>query len=144
MPHEYAGHYSIKHPQGTPPDPAIAAALEAAGGDGRLTCVAAHEVAQRLGVAPAEVGKTADLLELRVVECQMGLFGYAPEKRAVKPAKEISAELRARIEKATVDGRITCAACWKIARDLELAKMTVSCACEAMDLKVKNCQIGAF
>ena len=84
------------------------------------------------------------LLELRVVECQMGLFGYAPEKRTVKPAPEIPAELRERIEKATVSGRITCAACWKIARDLGVEKMTVSCACEAMGLKVKNCQIGAF
>ena len=144
MPHEYAGHYSTKHPQGTPSDPAIAAALETVAPDGRLSCTAAHEVAEQLGVAPAEIGKTADLLELRVVECQMGLFGYAPEKRTVKPAQEIPAELRERIEKATVDGRITCAACWKIARDLGVEKMTVSCACEAMGLKVKNCQIGAF
>jgi hypothetical protein len=144
MPHEYAGHYRTKHPQGTPSDPAIAAALEAVASDSRLSCTAAHEVAEKLSVAPAEVGKTADLLELRVVECQMGLFGYAPEKRTVKPAQEIPSELRESIEKATVNGRITCAACWKIARDLSVKKMTVSCACEAMGLKVKNCQIGAF
>ena len=144
MPHEFAGHYSTKHPKGTPSDPAIAAALEAVATDGRLPCTAAHEVAQRLGISPAEVGKTADLLELRVVECQMGLFGYAPEKRTVKPAPEISVELRERIEKATVDGRITCAACWKIARDLGVERMMVSCACEGIGLKVKNCQIGAF
>jgi hypothetical protein len=144
MPHEYAGHYSTKHPEGTPHDPSIAAALEEVAKDGRLTCAAAHEVATRLGVAPAEIGKTADLLELRVIECQMGLFGYSPEKRIVKPAERISDELRAGIEKATAEGRITCAACWKIARDLGLEKMAVSSTCEAMGLKVKNCQIGAF
>jgi hypothetical protein len=144
MPHEYAGHYSTKHPQGTPCDPDIAAALDQVASDGRLTCIAAHDVAGRLGVAPAEVGKTADLLELRVVECQMGLFGYAPEKRTVKPAEHVSDDLRDRIEHATVEGRITCAACWKIARDLGLEKMAVSCACEALGLKVKSCQIGAF
>ena len=144
MPHEYAGHYSKKHPEGTPSDPAISAALKAAAKDGRVTCIAAHEVAGTLAVAPAEVGKTADLLELRVIECQMGLFGYSPEKRIVKPAGQVSDELRRRIEKATVDGRITCAACWKIARDVNLEKMAISAACERMGLKVKDCQIGAF
>jgi hypothetical protein len=144
MPHEYAGHYSTKHPQGTPCDPKIAAALEEVAQDGRLACVDAHAVARTLGVTPAEVGTTADLLELRVVECQMGLFGYAPEKRTVKPADHVPDELRGRIERATVEGRITCSACWKIARELEIEKMTVSNACERLGLKVKNCQIGAF
>ena len=144
MPHEYAGHYSTKHPQGTPPNQAIAQALGQVAVDSRVTCTAAHAVAKKLGVAPAEVGKTADLLEIRVIECQMGLFGYSPEKRIVKPAESVESPLRERIEAATNDGRITCAACWKIAGDLGLAKMAVASACEAMGLKVKNCQIGAF
>ncbi len=144
MPHEYAGHYAAKHPAGTPPDPSVAAALKQIADDGRVTCTAAHEVAHELGASPAEVGTTADLLEFRVIECQMGLFGYSPEKRTVRPAAEVSDELRRRIEESVVEGRITCAACWKIARDLDTQKMGVSAACEAMGLKVKNCQIGAF
>lgn len=37
-----------------------------------MTCTAAHETATAFEVAPSEVGKTADLPELRIVECQIG------------------------------------------------------------------------
>ena len=144
MPHEYAGHYSTQHPQGTEYDAALASALRERAAGARITCTRAHDLAKASGASPAEVGKTADLLELRITECQMGLFGYSPEKRIVKPAKQVSDELRACIEAATRDGRITCVACWKIAQDLGLQKMEVSAACEGLGLKVKNCQIGAF
>jgi hypothetical protein len=144
MPHEYAGHYSTKHPQGTKYDPALAAALKQRAEDARITCTRAHELAGAFGVSPSEVGKTADLLELRITECQMGLFGYAPDKRIVKPARQVSDGLRVRIDTATTNGGITCAACWRIAQDLGLQKMDVSAACEGLGLKVKNCQIGAF
>jgi hypothetical protein len=144
MPHEYAGHYSTKHPKGTTYDPALAAALTNRAENAGITCTQAHEVAKAFEVPPSEVGRTADLLELRIVQCQMGLFGYSPEKRIVKPAEHVPDELRARIEAATNDGRITCAACWKIAQDLGLQKTAVSAACERLGLKIKNCQIGAF
>jgi hypothetical protein len=144
MPHEYAGHYRAKHPKGTPPDPVIAQALRDVAREGKVTCSAAHRVAQILRVPAAEVGKTADLLEFRVIECQMGLFGYSPEKRIVKPMENVSGDLLARVEAAAPAGKITCATCWKIARDLGLGKMEVSAACEGLGLKVKDCQIGAF
>jgi len=144
MPHEFAGHYSTKHPKGTTYDPALAAALRDRAEDGCITCSQAHELAEAFAVPPSEVGKTADLLELRITKCQMGLFGYSPEKRLVKPAEHVSQELRARIEAAAKDGRITCSACWAIAKDCGLGKMQISAACERMGLKVKDCQIGAF
>jgi hypothetical protein len=50
-----------------------------------LSCAVAHKIAADLKVSPAEVGKTADLLEMVLVKCQLGLFGYAPEKKIVKP-----------------------------------------------------------
>jgi hypothetical protein len=144
MPHEYAGHYSTKHAAGTPLNGAIAAALEKVAEDGRVTCTAAHQVAESLGVTPVEVGTTADLLELRLVRCQMGLFGYQPEKRIVKPAERISDELRERLHRAAPDGRLSCATCWKLAKELGIGKMDVSAACERLGFKIKPCQIGAF
>ncbi len=144
MTHEDEGHYSAKHPHGTPADPALAAALTQTAQDGRVSCTAAHELAAAFKVAPAEVGKTADLLELRIVECQMGLFGYSPEKRIVKPADEVSDELRDSLQRYAANGRISCATCWKIADDLGLEKMTVSSACERLGIKVRHCQLGAF
>jgi len=144
MTHEDEGHYSAKHPRGTSSDPALAAALTEGARDGRVSCTAAHELAAAFEVAPAEVGKTADLLELRIVECQMGLFGYSPEKRIVKPADEVSDQLRDSLQRYAADGRISCATCWKIADDLALEKMAVSSACERLGIKVKHCQLGAF
>ena len=57
MTHEDAGHYSAKHPTGISYDPTLAAALTERAVDGRVTCTAAHELANVFKVAPAEVGK---------------------------------------------------------------------------------------
>lgn len=144
MPHEYAGHYSAKHPDGTAYDPALADALRKRAEDDRITCAAAFEVAEAVGATPEEVGKTADLLEYRIIKCQLGLFGYSPEKRIVKPADHVPDDLRERLLEAVADGKISCAAVWDIADELGLARMTVSGACEGLGLKVGPCQIGAF
>lgn len=144
MTHEDAGHYRIKHPAGTTCDPTLADALAQKAPDDRLSCTAAHQVAAAAQVAPAEIGKTADLLELRIVECQMGLFGYSPEKRIVRPAPEIAPGLRAAIDQRTIDGIIGCSSCWQIAAALGITKMAVASACEALGLKIKPCQLGAF
>ncbi len=144
MTREDAGHYSIKHPKGTTYDPALAEALEQKAPDGLLSCTTAHEIASAFAVPPAEVGKTADLLEYRIVECQMGLFGYSPEKRIVRPAPDIAASLRGALDERTVDGVISCLSCWEIAAALGVTKMAVASACESLGLKVKPCQLGAF
>jgi len=144
MSHEDAGHYAAKHPPGTVRSPKITAALQQAAEDAQLSCVAAHHVAEDLGVSPAEIGVAADLLEYRIVRCQLGLFGYTPEKRIVKPAAEVSDELRDHLTRTSVEGRIDCAVCWDIARMLGVAKLEVSSACESLGLKVRHCQLGAF
>jgi hypothetical protein len=144
MTHDDAGKYGAKHPAGTAYDPAVAAALASRAEDGKISCAAAHDIAEKAGVVPSEVGRTADLLELRIHRCQMGLFGYSPEKRLVKPASGASEDLRALLAGAAPEGRIDCLSCWEIARSLEMGKMAVADACEHLGLKVRNCQIGAF
>ena len=139
-----AGKYRAKHPAGATADPAIAAALEEVVEAGRVACAVAHDLAAELGVTPAEVGVTIDLLEGRIIKCQLGLFGYLPEKKIVKPAEKVSAELRGRLERAAIAGRIGCAECWEIAREQGIQKIAVATACENLGLKVKPCQLGAF
>jgi hypothetical protein len=144
MTHEDTGHYSSKHPEGTSYDPALAAALTERAKDGRITCTAAFDLAEAFKVAPSEVGKTTDLIELRIVECQLGLFGYSPEKRIVKPADKVTQGLRGQLGRYAADGRISCASCWEIAHTLGIEKMAVSSACELLRLKIKPCRLGAF
>lgn len=144
MTHEDAGHYAAKHGPQARPAPAVEQALTAAVKDGTLTCAAAHKVAETLNVSPAEIGVAADLMEVRVTKCQMGLFGYAPEGRIVKAADEVSTELEGAIREALVDGRLPCLTSWEIAKRLRVAKMDVACACEALHIKISSCQLGAF
>lgn len=137
-------HYRAKHPRGAPFDPALARALSEIAENDRFTCAAAFRLVETLGAEPAELGRTADLLELRITRCQLGLFGFEPEKRIVKPADEVTEELRERLEAATVDGTISCASLWEIADALGLARMEVSAACECLRVKITPCQLGAF
>ena len=80
-----------KHPPGTRPDPTLATAVQKAVKNGRMTCTAAHSLASELAVAPSEIGRTLDLLDYRIIECQMGLFGYSPVKKIVQPAQSARA-----------------------------------------------------
>lgn len=43
--------------------------------DSRLPCSEAMRLAGRLGVSPAEVGRAADILGVKITACQLGCFG---------------------------------------------------------------------
>jgi len=144
MTHYDAGDYSAKHPPNTVLDSTVARAVQQAASEGTVTCAAAHDIAGELGVSPSEIGRTIDLLQLRIVECQMGLFGYQPRKKVVEPANSVAPDLRDAINRAATDGRIACLAVWEIAREFGLPKMDVTAACEAMRIKIRQCQLGAF
>lgn len=138
------GHFAKKHPEGATPDPRIADALATCAREKGLDCVAAFKLARTASISPQEVGRSADLMEIPVVRCQLGLFGHHPEKRIVKPLAVIPTELRAAIERNLVDNRLPCSAAFRIAEGLHLAKMKVAAACETLKIKVSHCQLGAF
>ena len=109
-----------------------------------LPCAVAFKIVAELNVSPAEVGKTADLLEMMLVKCQLGLFGYTPEKMIVKPKSAENPDLTGAIQDARVNGKLPCENAWKIARRFGVSKMKVSSVCEHLKIKVKPCQLGAF
>ena len=135
MTHEDAGHYAAKHPKGTEASPEIRQRLQKKIVDGKISCAAAHAIAAELNVAPEAVG---------IQKCQLGLFGYQPEKRIVKPAPNPSPDVEAAVKAQLVNQRISCKKCWEIAAHLEKKKMDVSNVCESLGIKVNKCQIGAF
>jgi hypothetical protein len=144
MTHRDAGDYSKKHGTGEKPSPAVARAVTEGADDGRITCAQVFAIASELGVSPSEAGKTVDLLKIRLTKCQLGLFGYPPGKSIVKPAAQVSPELESAIRNRLVAERLPCAHAWQIAEALSLKKMDVSCAAEALGIKIKPCQLGAF
>ncbi len=109
-----------------------------------LACAKAFKIADELYVSAAEVGKTADLLDIKLVKCQLGLFGYKPEKKIVKPKTAPNRKLESVIQDSLVDGALPCATSWEIARNFDVPKMTVSAVCEQLKIKIRPCQLGAF
>lgn len=144
MKHAKGQKFSEKHGSGVKIDPAIKAEIEKKAGAGELACAAAFQIADALGLPPADVGKTLDLLELKINKCQLGLFGYKPDKKAVKPQKPASQQMEDAVRNALVDGKLACRDAWSIARRFNVPKMSVSAVCEALAIKIKPCQLGAF
>lgn len=144
MTKEDAGHYARKHLHDSEVRPEIETALKQLAPTGELPCAIAFKIAADLNIEPGDVGITADLLEMRLIKCQLGLFGYQPVKRIVKPAREVSKDLEEAIRKGLEDGKLSCATAWRIAKDLGIRKMGVSSACEALEIRLRSCQIGAF
>ncbi len=144
MSNQAKGKFSQKHPPGTKPDPAIAALVQEKMHSGRISCAAAHKVARQAGVKPAEIGRTIDLLNGKLEKCQLGLFGYKPEKKVVAPAAQVAPELQKMIEAELRDGKLACSDAWEIAAKLNVGKLDVAAACEALSVKIKPCQLGAF
>jgi hypothetical protein len=144
MSSDKGANFTNKHAAGDQPDRIIADKIKIRAKDGCLPCAVAFDIAQEIGGSAAEVGKTLDLLNFRLVKCQLGLFGYGPGKKIVQPADSVAADLKTAIEAALVNGRLPCAGSWEIATRFKLRKMAVSNACEALGVKIKPCQLGAF
>jgi|SRR5512136_2100540 len=144
MTHSDAGNYKAKHPSGVKVNEKIAQAIEKKTVDGKITCADAEIIAGTLQVTMGDVGVAVDLMEIRISRCQLGLFGYSPEKTIVKPADSVPGKLESSIREALVNDRLPCAAAWNIAAGFGISKMEVSAACEALKIKVKPCQLGAF
>ncbi len=144
MTNERNEHYRKKHSLDRKVNPKIAQIVKEQAANGEIPCIAAHKIAMDQGILPEEVGFTADFHEIRIAECRLGLFGYKPDKKTVKPARSISEDLEKTILKALIDDRLPCKAAWEIAEKMDIKKTEVSWACEGMGIKVSSCQLGAF
>lgn len=116
--------------------------------DGKLPCAAAFAIAHRLGVEPLAVGQAANVADIRINRCQLGLFGYGPKAegkhKIVHAMEDVPQRLAARLRAAAVGDGITCAAIWQAADELGYKRIEASSAVEAMGLHVSRCQLGCF
>ncbi len=144
MTRETRGRYSEKHRGEKSVSLAFSTAIRAGLKEEGVPCAHAERVARELDVTLQEVGKAIDLMEIRINRCQLGLFGYRPERKIVEAAPEVPAELEQAIRAALDGGGLSCRKAWEIADRLKLPRMGVSAACEALDIKIRPCQLGAF
>lgn len=146
MAHEDAGHYSAKR-QGKKLDERVATSVREKMSGNRISCAEAHLTAGKLNVEPGEVGTAIDLLEVRIINCQLGLFGHGEQKdQKNMPASvgESDAEIESAIRCSLVNGRLPCLAAWKIAERFKVSRATVSGLGERLKIKISPCQLGAF
>ena len=144
MTREQGPKFSEKHGADTQIDPAVKRKVEDKTKNNEISCAIAFQIAKDLKATPADVGKGIDLLDIRLAKCQLGLFGYSPEKKAVKPKLPESRDLEEAIRMALAEKNLSCRDVWDIALRFNVPKMSVSAACEALDIKIKPCQLGAF
>jgi len=126
------------------PDPALVSEINQRLKDGMLPCAVAHDIARDLQIAPLKVGQAADALEISLSKCQLGLFGYKPDKKIVKAETNPPADVLAAIQTALQDGKIACSEVWEIADRMNVPRSKASNVCEGQRIKVKPCQLGAF
>jgi len=147
MTHEDAGKYSTKHRSGTIINEQIAKMVREKSPGGKLSCIMGEKISKELEVQISEVGITADLLEIKIKKCQLGLFGYGKKSdhgKNVQAADLVSGEMERAIEEAAENGEVTCAALWTIADRLGTKRKEVSAACETLKIKIRECQLGTF
>ena len=137
-------HYAEKHPAAAGIAPKVRQGIQEKAAGGHMSCAAAHTLAGSLGVSPGEVGMGMDLMEVKISKCQLGLFGYSPNKKIVKAPETCPPSIAEAVRAEVRDGRISCEACWKIAGRLGASRLDVSGVVEALQLKVRPCQLGAF
>jgi hypothetical protein len=125
-------------------DKKVAGAIQEQAREGALSCAAAFRIAKDLGVAPLVVGQAADARDVRLGRCQLGLFGYGKPKSIVKPAEEVSPELEQAIREGLILGRLPCPVVWAIAVRFGMPKMHVANAAEKLEVRIGQCQLGAF
>ena len=145
MTHEYEGHYRKKHDPNIEPSPTLVKLIrERAKGD-RLPCGSAFTVAEMARVTPSEVGRVADLLEIKITECQLGLFGHKADRRnIVRPAQTVSSQLEETLRGRLANGRLPCESAWDVARHFGMSKLEVTAACEKLGIRLVSCQLGTF
>ncbi|MEN6623389.1 MAG: hypothetical protein ABFD50_17815 [Smithella sp.] len=137
--------FASKHAgKGVNVDEKISAAIRGKAVNGEISCRNAIEIARVLNTGTDVVGINIDLAELHINRCQLGIFGYKPEKRILKAADTVTPELEEAIRKNLVNNRLSCIAAWGIAENLQIPKMDVASACEKLGIKIKPCQLGAF
>ncbi len=122
----------------------IAAAIRERAPEGYLSCGNAFRIAEALSTKPLAVGETANEMDVQIVHCQLGLFGYTDQDGTVKAVGEVPPDMERAIREGLIVGRLPCAVAWAIAARFGIPKAHVANAAEALGIRIGQCQLGTF
>ncbi len=117
--------------------------------NGTIACASAFAVAKKNSVDPLLIGKTADVLQIHLSHCQLGLFGFPGHAKGWDSAKvaEIPAPkgleeaIRSAIDPA---GELTCCAAWELADRFRVSRILIGFITDKLNIRIHKCQLGAF
>jgi hypothetical protein len=117
--------------------------------DGELACADAHRIAAKLDLSALEVSRVINRsTNLRFFRCQLGLFGYGPKlegkSKIVHSAERVPSEIEQDLSSKALDGAISCADVWAIAEAHKYPRLQMGNIAEALQLRVRPCQLGCF
>lgn len=133
-----------KKPDEFTPDENLCTLITARLPQGEMTCATAFALADELGISTSDLGYYADHLRIRLVKCQIGLFGYGKGKKLISALDTVDDTLKTAIQSKTNQGVIHCEQVFDVAKTLVVSKVTIGNACETMGIKIKHCRFGAF
>jgi hypothetical protein len=111
-----------------------------------LPCAAAFAIAEELGPPLTEVVDGINSAGVRIVHCQLGLFGYQAfgDKRFAAPLARVPDRLAEALRAGCVHEALPCATAWAIAEREGLPRPVVGSAADALGLRIAPCQLGCF
>ncbi|HEY90108.1 MAG TPA: hypothetical protein G4N98_10350 [Thermoflexia bacterium] len=130
-------------------DENLAQAIRARMREEKLPCAVAFAIAAQQEVSPRRVGQTADVLQIHLSHCQLGLFGYPAGRKGWELAPStplaLSDEIQAALHAAvTESGTLACAQLWELAAQFRVPKLRIGQLCDELGIKITPCQLGAF
>ncbi|MCX7981469.1 MAG: hypothetical protein N2572_00975 [Syntrophales bacterium] len=136
--------FADKHPSSIVLDEALVKTIRGEATEGAFPCSQAEKLARDLCIPMMEIGQALDILGIKIVYCQLGLFGFPNQGRVVQPAPAVAPALAEAIKKGLVSGKLPCKVAWDIAEEFRIPRIEVASACECLEIKIKPCQLGAF
>jgi hypothetical protein len=130
-------------------DKKLMEAIRSQSKDNAISCASVFAVAKKNSVNPLLIGQTADVLQVHLSHCQLGLFGFPGHAKGWNSAKvaEIPAPegLEAAIRSALGPaGELTCGAAWELADLFHISRMLVGYVTDKLNIRLHQCQLGAF
>lgn len=135
--------FSDKSAPSAPVDPALEAAIRQRSTQGRIPCARAFAIAKALSIPPDRVGAALDALDCKIIQCQLGLFGYQ-NAEPLPLADALPDRIKTALEKEAPDGEIACDRAWALARHLGVDRLSLGRACDGLEIHIHTCQLGAF
>ncbi len=125
-------------------DETIAEKIKEITENGYLSCTVAFRLADQVGLSSGEIGRYADVLDLRLTKCRIGLFGHGKGIKLVKKLESVDAVLESRVNEFAINERVNCEDVLKVADEFKVSPVIVGSVCQTKGIKIKNCCLGAF